>query len=413
MRTPPPRAAKDLARRREPVQGKGGAAARGLPTKERIVDHSVRNAPALSGSAPDDQRVAWLGARRDFFRLLARGALYELFTVGFYRFWLVTDMRRYLWTHIGAGGDTLEYTGRARELLIGFLIALAILGPAYLVYFLIGLVAESLQVLASLPLVALFYLFGYFASYRARRYRLTRTVWRGLRFWMTGSAWAYMARGLFWDIALVLTLTFALPWRDAALERYKMRHTHYGDLRGDFTATGGALFREAWWLWALAPIALVLVVPLPFLYASFRARQWRWWMSGLRLGDVRFASDLPSGALHKIYWAALGWALLLLVVFGALAAGLIGGAMAAYGTQDLMAVTRRPAIAIAIIVAYVMVIFGMNVVMRLYLTHDVWRRVAQSVTVSGLHTAADVAARGEAADAIGEGLSDGLDVGGF
>jgi hypothetical protein len=36
-----------------------------------------------------------------------------------------------------------------------------------------------------------------------------------------------------------------------------------------------------------------------------------------------------------------------------------------------------------------------------------------SVNVSGLEAAANVAARGEMANALGEGFADGLDVGGF
>ena len=50
-----------------------------------------------------------------------------------------------------------EYTGRGRELLIGFLIALAILVPIYLGYFLVGLEAERWQAFASFPLIAFFY----------------------------------------------------------------------------------------------------------------------------------------------------------------------------------------------------------------------------------------------------------------
>src|ERR1700754_131582 len=97
--------------------------------------------------------VVFSGVRGDFRRLVLRGALLELITLGFYRFWLPTHMRRHLWSHTSAGGDALEYTGTGRELLIGFLFALAILMPIYVVYFLIGLEAERLQALASIPLV--------------------------------------------------------------------------------------------------------------------------------------------------------------------------------------------------------------------------------------------------------------------
>jgi uncharacterized membrane protein YjgN (DUF898 family) len=76
-------------------------------------------------------------------------------------------------------------------LLIGFLFALAILVPIYLAYFMVGVEVERAKAFASLPLFLFFYLFGQFAIYRARRYRLTRTVWCGVRFWMSGSGWAY------------------------------------------------------------------------------------------------------------------------------------------------------------------------------------------------------------------------------
>ena len=72
-------------------------------------------------------RVAFTGRRAEFVRLVMRGALLELVTLGFYRFWLATDMRRHLWSHTSVGGDAPEYTGTAKELLIGFLFALAIL----------------------------------------------------------------------------------------------------------------------------------------------------------------------------------------------------------------------------------------------------------------------------------------------
>src|SRR5437868_6941956 len=115
--------------------------------------------------------------RGSFVRLVTRGALLGLVTAGFYRFWLATDIRRHLWSHTAVGGDAPEYTGAAKELLIGFLFALAILAPIYLAYFLLGVEAERAKAFASVPFFLFFYLFSQFAIYRARRYRLTRTVW--------------------------------------------------------------------------------------------------------------------------------------------------------------------------------------------------------------------------------------------
>src|ERR1700748_2979228 len=80
-------------------------------------------------------KVGFSGKRGDFFRLVRNGTGLELITFGFYRFWLATDIRRHLWSHTSIEGDAPEYTGRGRELLIGFLFAMAILLPIYLAYF--------------------------------------------------------------------------------------------------------------------------------------------------------------------------------------------------------------------------------------------------------------------------------------
>src|SRR6202051_5072365 len=159
-------------------------------------------------------QVVFSGDRGEFRRLVTRGAGLELITVGFYRFWLATDIRRHLWSNTIIDGDAAEYTGRARELLIGFLFALAILVPVYLAYFLAGLEAERYKAFASFPLLIFFYLFGQFAIYRARRCRVARTVWRGVRFWMSGSGWAYAARSALWGLLVILTLGLLLPWRE-------------------------------------------------------------------------------------------------------------------------------------------------------------------------------------------------------
>jgi uncharacterized membrane protein YjgN (DUF898 family) len=374
------------------------------------------------------------GDRGEFRRLVIRGTGLELVTVGFYRFWLATDIRRHLWLNIDIGGDGPEYTGRGKELLLGFLFALAILVPIYLAYFLIGLEAERNKQLSSSPLLVLVYAFGQFAIYRARRYRLTRTVWRGVRFWMDGSGWAYAARSALWGILVILTLGLMLPWREAALERYKMRHSYYGDLPGDFDGRGWDFFKQGWWLWLLGVLSLAVMVwatakkipaapflvmiAAPFLYGLFKAIEWRWWLSGIRFGDVWFESALRRTALIGLYWKVIGWMLLLMVLFSTYMAG--GMALLARVNGTPMAKlfvpghlqANIPLIAV-IAVGYLALILAMNVVIRMYLLRDVWARVVSSTTVHNIEAAANVSAEGELANALGEGFADALDVAGF
>jgi uncharacterized membrane protein YjgN (DUF898 family) len=368
--------------------------------------------PAVQG------RVTFSGRRPDFRRLVMRGTALELVTVGFYRFWLATDMRRHLWSNTAVDGDAVEYTGTAKELLIGFLFALAILAPIYLVYFLIGLEAERLKAFASVPLGLFFYLFAQFAIYRARRYRLTRTVWRGVRFWMTGSGWSYAWRAGLWGLLSVLTLGIAVPWAKASLERYKMRHTAYGNLQGRFEANGWSLFKRVWWLWLLVWPSFFILIPLPFLYGALKAIEWRWWVGGIRIGGVSFESSLTGGALIGLYWKVIGWGVLLTIALSAWFGGVFAIALAAVGgaesTQQkaILAFQKLPTL-IALGFGYVVIALAVGVIIRIYLMRDVWQRVAESATIHNLAAADDVAAQGHLVSALGEGFADSLDVVGF
>src|SRR5215472_8179398 len=384
--------------------------------------------------------VSFTGQNGDFRRLVVRGALLELVTFGFYRFWLTTDIRRHLWSHTEIAGDALEYTGRGRELLFGFLIALAVLGPIFLVYFLIGLEAERIKAFASLPLYLFLLAFGQFAAYRARRYRLTRTVWRGVRFWMTGSGWSYAWRSMLWGLLLVPSIGLAYPWRTAALERFKLRHTLYGILPGRFEATGAQLWGRIWWIWLLgllpflllagglvanrfashppvaANVAMLLGTPLlivlPFLHAIRRAREWAWWAGGIRFGSVTVACDLQSGSLIGVYWALIGFSALVFFAFAAVAGGLTAILVAGMHVRGQVSFGQLPIWGMAAYaVSYLLLAVAMGVVARIYTLQRVWQRVVRACAVINIEGAADVTAAGELVSGFGEGLADGLDFG--
>jgi uncharacterized membrane protein YjgN (DUF898 family) len=266
---------------------------------------------------------------------------------------------------------------------------------------------------------------------------------------MSGSGLAYAGRAVLWGVLMALTLGLILPWREAALERYKMRHSYYGDLPGSFEGTGWAFFKQGWWLWLLtvAPLLTLIVLPvlrfiprlspmakgftqasgfvllllllmLPFIYGLFKAVEWRWWLSGIRFGEVRFESSLLNGALVGLYWKVIGWFLLIALLFSAYLFGC--AALLAGLTHTPVAKLFTPAnlqssipMLVAAVIGYLAFILTLNVVMRIYLLRDVWARVMTSTTVYGLDAAANVAAEGELANALGEGFADGLDVAGF
>lgn len=393
-------------------------------------------------------RATFTGDAKRFFRIALVGNLLQIPTFGFYRFWLITDIRRHLWSHTLIGGEAFEYTGRARELLIGFLIAMAILVPLYVGYFMLSIEAERWKAFASLPLLLIIYVLMQYGSFRARRYRATRTIFRGVRFWMTGSGWSYAGRAILWDLLTLITLGLALPWRMAALERYKMQHTRFGDLPGAFVGTGGTLFKRGWWLWLLglglfvglfgASIAAAVMAAknqsllarqvmafmpmitvlgtMIIIYPLFRAVQLRWWLDGIRFGELTLICTLKKRSIWWCYMKAtlLGFVLSILCV-GLLVAILASSSLLAnVASPEAWKTFMASSLTGFVILAafYVVFIFGLSLILLQVITRGVWRLTANSVTVFNLGALDAATARGMAAGSLGEGLADALDFGG-
>ena len=182
----------------------------------------------------------YAGTRRSLFWLALKTSVLTVLTVGFYRFWAKTRVRRFYWSAIRPGGFPLEYTGTGVEKLMGFLVAVVFLA------FYIGVLNLILMFISFSLLndnfAAYFTSFigiipiYFYAQYRARRYVLARTRWRGLRFGIDAGAWGYSWRAMLHWLATILTLGFLLPRQMFCLEKFRIDRTWYG--RERFTQEG-------------------------------------------------------------------------------------------------------------------------------------------------------------------------------
>jgi uncharacterized membrane protein YjgN (DUF898 family) len=155
-------------------------------------------------------------------------------TLGIYRFWAKTRMRRYFISRVSFLGDPLEYAGTGMELFKGFLIVLAIMVPLLIV---ISAVQQFMFPPGSDPVGAalfqigymLFFVFLYFAAwYRAQRYRLSRTSWRGIRGGQQGSALLYALYAIGLGLLTLLTLGLAYPVMARVLGGYWINRISIG-----------------------------------------------------------------------------------------------------------------------------------------------------------------------------------------
>lgn len=248
--------------------------------------------------------VDYRGAPTPLLKLGLATTFLTVLTLGIYRFWARARIRRYFWSALAPGGDALEYTGTGLEKFLGFLIAVAFLA-VYLGLVQLGLSFAGLsmlseaetqaQVLArmagqSITLVAVLPLIFY-AQYRGRRYILSRTRWRGLRFGVDRAAMGYVWRGMVHSLLTVATLGILLPRQLFLLEKYKVDRTWFGT--GRFEQGG------RWWsLYPATKHILVgaLLIILPAILMATRQEPVVWAIVVAVLGAVW----LPVGIVYYI-----------------------------------------------------------------------------------------------------------------
>jgi uncharacterized membrane protein YjgN (DUF898 family) len=310
----------------------------------------------------------------------------------------------------------------------------------------------------------LLFLLGQFAVFRARRYRLSRTIYRGVRCHQDGSAVRYAICAAFWWSLIVLTLGLAYPFAQSRLERFKMRHTYFGNLQGRFEGSGWRLFFRGlgMWLIVVGPLAFALIFAVatvdwdkvgtagissssgadflnqiekasPNLYAAlgvligavffsmmmavvlfpvFQAMVLRWWISGLRLGGLTMHSQLRTGLIYGAYLRFLWYALLFSTVVS------IVGVLTYYALKEPLEALGKPELvevfnAAGGVLSYVVVMLGYSAIYQGTVKLAFWQGGMESIQLEGVGALDAVEAKGTPSSAVGEGLADALNVGGF
>ncbi|MEQ5871725.1 DUF898 family protein [Sagittula sp. NFXS13] len=187
--------------------------------------------------------IEYSGSKGPLFGLTLKTGLLSLITLGLYRFWQKTRIRKYIWSSVNAGGDTFEYTGTGLEKFLGFLVAIVFLaiylGLVQMVLFYFGLnmmvdpdTASNEQIvrqMAALYISALAVMpFILFAIYRARRYKMARTRFRGIRLGMKKGAWGYVIRAMGYGLLSIVTLGLLSPLMTFRLEKFMTDRSFYG-----------------------------------------------------------------------------------------------------------------------------------------------------------------------------------------
>jgi uncharacterized membrane protein YjgN (DUF898 family) len=381
--------------------------------------------------------VRFSGTRGELFGRLLRGYLLMVPTLGLYRFWLTTTKRRFYWQNTVIGGDRLEYTGSAVQLLVGFMFALGVFLPLYLVFFYLSFQSGLVTTIGyGAAALLLWFLSGY-AIYRGRDFRLSRTLWRGVRFDQKGSALGYAVRRFLWSLLVVVTVGLAYPFMAASLWRYRYNNTWFGDRQFSFAGnwkTVAGPFYTSWVLFALSvglavaaatsfgaglavpgTLVLSLVVGcLCFLY--YRSRETTRMFSAVKLGDASLSIHVKARSLLGQYLLYAVCVLGALIVLGVIGFAIAQAFNANFRGGDFSAASIARAGWIGVVLGaggYLATLSAFTLLGEVFIDCGYWMLVSRNAVITNLESLDGTRAAAEDRSVTGEGLADALNVGSF
>lgn len=372
---------------------------------------------------------------------LIKNKLLAIPTLGLYRFWGKTHLRRQLWHSTKIGDDRLVYHGTAKELFIGFLIALVLLSVVFFVFNvglqLFSLTNEAVAAISQLVTMLFLLLFWEFARYRLWRYRLSRTSFRTVRFFQEGSAIKYALMFLLYGFLTVITLGWLYPVMRAKLLSYRLNNMAFGSENFEYDGGVKALY-AIYWPWILYGNLFLFIAPVIFylvgdpeemanmaqgvepdpnvmfaligfnllafvghaiFFTIARVKEFNYLVGQTRVAGASFSSSLPVRSVFKvgIVTFLVNLAAIALLIFFSMTAAT--GASAFFGI-------------LAFVFFFVYVLFA-DILIFLYLFLPLFRLICGHLAVDNPDVFVQVAASSHDSPKYGEGLADALDVGAF
>jgi uncharacterized membrane protein YjgN (DUF898 family) len=177
---------------------------------------------------------AFSGRGGEYFRIWIVNLLLTIITLGIYGAWAKVRRLRYFYGHTTLAGSSFEYHAQPKQILIGRLIALALLLPYYLMKYWRPLwaLAFVVVILAALPFIIV----------RSQRFHLRMSSWRNVRFNYVGTYGAAAAAYLGWGLLTVLSLGLLAPYADLQRQRLKIAYSRFGGVPFEYGARPGRFY---------------------------------------------------------------------------------------------------------------------------------------------------------------------------
>jgi uncharacterized membrane protein YjgN (DUF898 family) len=258
--------------------------------------------------------LAFKGDGMDFFALILKNMLLTLCTFGIYHFWAKIDVQKFLSRHTFFNDESFDFHGTGGEKFKGFLKAAAVFLALFVVAFLIShflgkAIGEKTGKAIMLIIVyGVIILLTPMIIVGKRRYFLSRSSWRGVRFVFTGR-WKKLAllllKGGFLSI---VTLGIYIPWFIHDYRAFIINHSSFGTEK--FTYSGDRItYVKLVWIGLLISIFTLGIFSF-WVTAAIE----RHFMNNTTIQKKSLSCNLTGGQLLKlaltnilIFIFSLGW----------------------------------------------------------------------------------------------------------
>jgi uncharacterized membrane protein YjgN (DUF898 family) len=206
--------------------------------------------------------LSFHGSWTDFAKIALPNVLLTVVTLGMYRFWATTRERQYLWSQTRFIDEPLEWTGTGMELFLGFVIVFFFVGIPFgiLQLALQGMIFQGQTIAVAVIVITMFMLIFYLtglAYFRALRYRLSRTYWRGIRGGSEDPGFKYGISYIWKNVAAMVPIYLLYPWASISLWNERWSHMSFGPYRFESDAQWKQLMKR-YLLFYLVPFLLAV-----------------------------------------------------------------------------------------------------------------------------------------------------------
>jgi uncharacterized membrane protein YjgN (DUF898 family) len=192
------------------------------------------NTPAAAPAVLGPQQLRFTGTGASYFGIWIVNLLLTIITLGIYSAWAKVRRLQYFYRHTELAGSSFDFHGSAKRILIGRIIAFAML-----LGYNMSVRLHSIWTLAIVILLAAVLPWLLRNSFR---FRLYNSSWRGTRFHFRGSVGGAYRVFLLNGFLSLITLYVLLPFAHQRLKAYQHDNTWFGQTRFSFHARAGQFY---------------------------------------------------------------------------------------------------------------------------------------------------------------------------